>query len=64
MSKYIRLKSGLITSTLVVETQLFELKLVAEKISRFEMTNLQALDTLATYSNISKIRLIVSNNTL
>ena len=44
--------------------QFFELKLVAEKISRFEMTNLQALDTLATHSNISKIRLIDSNNTL
>ena len=30
-----------------------------EKISYFEITNFQALDTLAIYSNISKIRLLI-----
>ena len=55
--KYIRLKSGLVTSWL--NTQFFESKLVAEKISCFEMTNFQALDTLTIYSNISKIRLYI-----
>ena len=37
----------------------FESKLEAEKISCFEMTNFQALDTLTIYSNISKIRLLI-----
>ena len=55
--KYIRLKSGLVTSWL--NTQFFESKLVAEKISCFEMTNFQPLDTLTIYSNISKIRLYI-----
>ena len=42
-----------------LKTQFFESKLVAEKISCFEMTNFQALDTLTIYSNISKIRLLI-----
>ena len=35
--------------------QFFESKLLAAKISSFEMTNFQALETLTIYSNISKI---------
>ena len=42
-----------------LKTQFFESKLVAEKISCFEMTNFQALDTLTIHSNISKIRLLI-----
>ena len=43
----------------MVENAVFESKLVAEKISCFEMTNFQAFDTLTIYSNISKIRLLI-----
>ena len=39
----------------LLETQFFESKLVAEKISCFEMTNSRALETLTVYSNISKV---------
>ena len=42
-----------------LEKQFFELNLVAGKISCFEMTNLWVLDALKTYSNISKIRLLI-----
>ena len=37
----------------------FESKLMTEIISCFEMTNFRVLDTLAIYSNISKIRLLI-----
>ena len=47
-----------------LKTQFFESKLVAEKISCFEMTNFQALDTLTIYSNIFQNKTIDSNNTL
>ena len=40
-------------------TQFFESKLVAEKISCFEMTNFWALNTLTIYSVISKIRVLI-----
>ena len=42
-----------------LKTQFFESKLVAEKISCFEMTNFQALNTLTIYSNISRISLLI-----
>ena len=42
-----------------LKTQFFESKLVAEKISCFEMTNFQVLDTLTIYFGISKIRLLI-----
>ena len=47
-----------------LKTQFFESKLVAEKISSFEMTNFQVLDTLTIYFDtrlyiFSKIRLLI-----
>ena len=42
-----------------LERRFFESKLVTEKISCFEMTNFRALDILANYSNISKIRSLI-----
>ena len=37
----------------------FKSKLVAEKISCFEMTNFRDLDALTIYSNISETRLLI-----
>ena len=62
--KHIRLKSGLVTLLWWLKTQFFESKLAAENISCFEMTNVQALDTLTIYSNISKRRLLIQINSL
>ena len=43
----------------LLEMQFFELKLVAAKISYFDMTNFWVLDVLTIYQNISKIRLLI-----
>ena len=42
-----------------LETQFFKTKLMAEKISCFEMKNFRAFNTLKIYLNISKIRLLI-----